>query len=216
MVQLIDLTMPFSPKVTQLDGHPPISMEPITTHAANGRSNTRVVFSIHTSTHIDAQYHFYENGETIDEVPLETLMGKTYLCDVRRVARPKMPLSVDDLKAGGLPDESELKGNRLLLYADWSASRWRGSDLYKGNPYLADETAHWLVGVGIAALALDFSVDGAAPYPCHQILLGAKIPLIENLINLDQIPTREFTLVALPLKVERGDGGPARVVAVIE
>ncbi len=208
--------MPFSPTVTPLADHPRISMEPITTHQQDGRSNTQVRFSIHTSTHIDSPYHFYDGATTIDQIPLETLVGKAYLCDLRQIAKPGLPLSVSDLKAGGVPAEEQLSGSRLVLFADWAAPRWQGPDLYRGNPYLADDTARWLVERGIAALALDFSVDGAAPYPCHQILLGAGIPLIENLINLNQIPTREFTLFALPLKVEGGDGGPARVVAVIE
>ena len=73
-----------------------------------------------------------------------------------------------------------------------------------------------MVEVGIVALAMDFSVDGAYPYPCHQILLGAGIPLIENLINLDQINRSEFTLMAFPLKIDGGDGAPARVLAAIE
>lgn len=215
-IKLIDLTMPFSPRVTPLEGHPRISMAPITTHERDGRSNTKVVFSIHTGTHIDAPYHFYKEGATIDQVPLETLVGKAYLCDLRQIARPGKPLSVSDLQAGGLPETRQLRGNRLVLYANWAAPRWQGPDLYQGNPYLAEDTARWLVDAGVAALALDFSVDSAAPYPCHQILLGAGIPLIENLVNLDQIPTREFTLIALPLKITGGDGGPARVLAVVE
>jgi kynurenine formamidase len=208
--------MPFSPKVTPLEGHPHIAMEPLTTHEQDGRSNTKVVFSIHTSTHIDSPYHFYADGTTIDQLPLEKFVGRAYLCDLRRVAKPGQALSVADLKAGGLPPEEQLRESRLVLFADWAASRWQGPDLYRGNPYLADDTARWLVDIDLAALALDFAVDGAYPYPCHQILLGAKIPLIENLINLDQIPKKEFTLIALPLKVEGGDGGPARVLAMIE
>jgi arylformamidase len=191
-------------------------MEPITTHERDGRSNTKVVFSIHTSTHIDAPYHFYAGATTIDQVPLETLVGKAYLCDLRAVAEPGRALSVADLQAGGLPPEEQLRGSRPVLFANWAGPRWNTPDLYHGNPYLANETAEWLVEAGIAALALDFSVDEAYPYPCHQILLGAGIPLIENLINLDQIPTREFTLIALPLRVEGGDGGPARVLAMVE
>ncbi len=214
-MKLIDLSMPFGPSVTPLEGHPHISMEPITTHERDGRSNTKVVFSIHTSTHIDSPQHFYADGPTIDQLPLEIFFGRAYLCDVRQVAVPGQPLSVADLQACNLPTGRTLRGSRLVLFADWAAPRWNGPDLYRGNPFLAEETAQWLVDVGIAALAMDFSVDGAYPYPCHQILLGAGIPLIENLVNLDQIPTQEFSLIAFPLKVEGGDGAPARVVALV-
>ena len=208
--------MPFSPAVTALEGHPNISMEPITTHKADGRSNTKIVFSIHTSTHIDSPQHFYSDGTTIDQMDLGIFYGKTYMCDLRQIAKPGHPLAIDDLKAGGLPNEDKLRNNRILMYADWAASRWTGPDLYKGNMYLSEETAHWLVGTGIVALAMDFSVDGHYPYPCHQILLAAGIPLIENLINIDQIGSAEFTMIALPLKIEKGDGAPARVLAITD
>ena len=109
--------MPFSPSVTALDGHPNISMEPITTHEADGRSNTKVVFSIHTSTHIDSPQHFYSDGTTIDQMELEIFYGKTYMCDLRQVAKPGQALTVEDLKAGGLPQEDKLRGNRILMYS---------------------------------------------------------------------------------------------------
>ena len=208
--------MPFSAAVTPLDEHPHISLSPITTHEADGRSNTKVVFSIHTSTHIDSPQHFYADGTTIDQMPLDIFYGKTFLCDLRQVAKPGQPLSIADMRAGGLPSDAELRGNRILMYADWAAPRWNGPNLYKGNMYLAEETAHWMVEVGIVALAMDFSVDGAYPYPCHQILLAAGIPLIENLINIDQIHTSPFTMIAFPLKIAGGDGAPARVLAVVE
>ena len=71
--------MPFSPSVTALEGHPNISMEPITTHKADWRSNTKIVFSIHTSTHIDSPQHFYSDGTTIDQMDLGIFYGKTYV-----------------------------------------------------------------------------------------------------------------------------------------
>ena len=208
--------MPFSPSVTPLDGHPRIAMEPITTHEADGRSNTKVVFSVHTSTHIDAPQHFYADGMTIDQMPLEILCGKTFVCDLRQIAQPGKALTVEDMQAGGLPPDDHLHGNRVLMHANWAAPRWKGPDLYKNNMYLDEETAHWFVNVGIVALVMDFSVDSVYPYPCHQIFLGAGIPLIENLINIDQITVSEFTLLAVPIKLEDGDGAPARVLAWID
>ena len=208
--------MPFSPSVTALEGHPDIYMEPITTHEDDGRSNTKVIFSIHTSTHIDSPQHFYADGTTIDQMDLNIFYGKTFMCDLRNIAKPGQPIAKEDLISGGLPSLKDLRGNRLLLYADWASTRWTGPNLYKGNMFLSKQTAHWLVDIGIVALAMDFSVDGHHPYPCHQILLGAGIPLIENLINLDKIASSEFTMIALPLKIEQGDGAPARVLAITD
>ncbi|GIS67503.1 MAG: hypothetical protein CM1200mP6_05710 [Anaerolineaceae bacterium] len=99
---------------------------------------------------------FYSDGTTIDQMDLGIFYGKTYVCDLRQIAKPGHPLTIDDLKAGGLPNEDKLRNNRMLMYADWAASRWTGPDLYKGNMYLSEETAHWLVSTGVVALAMDF------------------------------------------------------------
>lgn len=216
MTKLVDLTVPWGPDVQPLEGHPRISFKPITTHEVEKRSNTEVMFSIHTGTHIDAPYHFFPDGKSIAEVPLEVFIGPAILVDLREVARPGHEISVDELnEVGGLSEEL-IKGKRVVLWGDWAQHRWNTTDLYDNNPYLSQEAAEWLKDAGIVALGLDFAVDGAAPYPNHPILLGSEIPLIENLLNLNQINAREFTLIAFPLPVVGGDGSPARVVAKID
>lgn len=216
MTRLVDLTMTWGSEVQPLEGHPHITFEPITTHEVEKRSNTKVVFSIHTGTHIDSPYHFFPNGKTIEHMPLEIFFGPAILVDLRNIAKPGHEITLDELKTVGELTEDNVKGKRVILWGDWAKHRWNSDDLYNNNPYLSQEAAEWLRDSGIAALALDFAVDGAAPYPNHPILLGAEIPLIENLVNLDEIKAREFTLIAFPLPVAGGDGSPARVVAKID
>lgn len=211
---LIDLTMPFGPQTTPVPGHPHIRFEPIHTHEEHGRSNTLCTFSIHTGTHIDAPYHFYKNGATIDRIPLEVFIGPALRLDVREAARPGLALGLETLRDCGLPSQADLRGRRLVLWSGWAGERW-STDLYLNNPYLDEQAAKWLARSGIAALGLDFAVDRAEPYPNHLTFLGAGIVLIENLVNLERIPTAQFTLIALPLPVTGGNGGPARVVAEV-
>lgn len=216
LTRLVDLSMTWGRKVQPLEGHPQIAFEPITTHEKDKRSNTKVTFSIHTGTHIDSPYHFFPNGKTIEQLPLETFIGTAILVDLRGVAKPGHEITLNELKEEGELTKDNVEGKRIVLWGDWAEHRWNTPDLYKNNPYLSEEAAEWLRDSGIAALALDFAVDGAAPYPNHPILLGAEIPLIENLVNLNQIKSREFTLIAFPLSIEGGDGSPARVIAKID
>ncbi|WP_286886523.1 cyclase family protein [Aneurinibacillus sp. UBA3580] len=216
MTRLVDLTMPWGPEVQPLKGHPSITFTPITTHEVEKRSNTEVLFSIHTGTHIDSPYHFFSDGKTIEQIPLDVFIGPALLVDVREVAKPNHEITLDELKtAGGLTEEL-VQGKRLVLWGDWASKHWNSKELYENNPYLSQEAAMWLRDAGVVAVGLDFAVDGAPPYPNHPILLGSEIPLIENLVNLEAIHAREFTLIALPLPVVGGDGSPARVVAQID
>ncbi|MFC7392837.1 cyclase family protein [Scopulibacillus cellulosilyticus] len=216
MSRLVDLTMPWGTEVQPLEGHPRISFKPITTHEVEKRSNTEVVFSIHTATHIDSPYHFFSDGKSIAELPLETFIGPAILADLREIARPGHEISLEELKTVGGLSEELIRNKRVILWGDWACHYWNTPNLYKNNPYLSKEAAKWLRDSGIIALGLDFAVDGAPPYPNHPIFLGAEIPLIENLLNLDSINAKEFTLIAFPLPVVGGDGSPARVVAKID
>lgn len=213
--RLVDLTVPWGPQVQPLEGHPRIAFQPITTHAVELRSNTQVVFSIHTGTHIDAPYHFFPEGKTIDQMPLHLFMGPAVLLDLTPFGGRRQCITVDDIKSAG-GSASELAGRRAVLRTDWATRHWQEPDLYTGNPYLSEAAATWLRDAGVLALGLDFAVDAEFPYPNHYTLLGEDILLIENLIHLDQVRSREFTLVALPLKVVGGDGGPARAVAQVD
>lgn len=215
MPRYLDLTMPWGTDVQPLEGHPRITFSPITTHDFEGRSNTKVVFSIHTATHIDAPYHFYRDGRSIAEVPLEVLMGLAVVVDLTRFGASRHEITREELLSTGLTADA-VQGRRVLLRTDWAQAHWNLPDLFTGNPYLSKGAAEWLRDSGISALGLDFAVDGAHPYPNHYVFLGRGIPLIENLVHLDHIDRNPFTLVALPLPVVGGDGGPARVVAILD
>ena len=212
---LIDLTVPWGGEVQPLDGHPRIHFEPVTTHAKEGRSNTLVEFSIHTGTHIDSPYHFFPEAKTIDQMPLETFIGPAVVVDLTEFGTKRHAITLDNLVTAGV-EALALQGVRVLLRTDWATLHWNQPDLYTGNPYLAEDAAKWLADAGIVALGLDFAVDSEFPYPNHYVFLGREILLMENLINLGQVGNDPFTLIALPLRVVGGDGGPARVVAMLE
>ncbi|TMJ08297.1 MAG: cyclase family protein [Bacillati bacterium ANGP1] len=220
-MHLIDLTIPWGPEVEPVPGHPHIYDVPIHHHELHGLSTSYATFSIHTGTHIDAPYHFIKDGLTIDRVPLEWLNGPAVLVDLRSQARPGQPFTVDAVQAAA--GDADLRDRRAVLWSGWAQAKWNDRAFYRDNPYLSNEAAQWLVRTGVRALGVDFAVDGGPPkppgqpkYPVHLITLGADVCLIENLINLNQIGRRHFTLLAMPVPVKNGNGGPARVAAWVD
>jgi kynurenine formamidase len=221
MTRIIDLTITIEPDTGVVIDHPAVRLEPIHTHEAYGRANTHLSFSLHTGTHVDAPYHFDAKGVGVDEVPLERLIGRATKLDLRAIAEPKTAITVEDLRrAPGFA--APLTGRIVILHTGWVKAAFGKPHYYRDNPYLAVETAQWLATQEIAALAVDHSIDRyegpprPGDFPNHRLLLGRGIPFIEHLYNLDLVPQSDFQLIALPIKVRGADGGPARVIAVLD
>ena len=223
MTELIDLTLTLgSDRVAPVPGLIGVCTEPLHTHESHARSNTKLTLATHIGTHVDAPFHFHADGVTVDNMPLERYMGPALLLDLRQTAQSLTPLSVADLQqAGGMPDA--VRDKIVVLFTGWAAAESGGVRFYSQGPYLSNEGAAYLADNGVNAVAVDFPIDKhpATPqstihdFPVHRLLLGQGIPLIENLINLDQLAGREFELWALPIKLLDGDGAAARAVARI-
>ena len=143
-------------------------------------------------------------------------MGPALLLDLGQSAKSKTPISVADLEqAGATPDA--VKDNIVVLFTGWAHNESGNQGFYSDGPYLSTEGAGYLARHNVNAVAVDFPIDKHPPtpqstmsdFPVHRLLLGLGIPLIENLINLDQLVGHNFELWALPLKLKGGDGrGP--------
>ncbi|MFQ5795086.1 MAG: cyclase family protein [Candidatus Bipolaricaulia bacterium] len=210
------MSLTHSPQVTPVPGNPELQLTPLRTHEKDGFSSTLMTTPVHLGTHMDAPYHFVRNGRTIDQIPVSTFFTRAYLCDIRERVRPRNEITMADLEICGVPSPEELAGKALILYSGWAQEMWEHADFYTNNPCLAEETSRWLAETGLVMLGVDFAVDAETPYPNHQILLGASVLLVENLVNLDQIGADEFDLIALPVKIAGGDGGLTRAVAVLK
>lgn len=218
---LVDLTMTITTDMTPVTGHPPVEFRPIDTHEKNNKSNTWMAFSIHScGTHLDAPYHFYANGMTVDEIPLEKLIGPGVRLDVRHRGIPGAAVTVEDLKGAAEAAGGSLRDHIVILHSGWG-SRYRQPDYYGNNPYVATDAARWLVEQGIRIVGLDMPSGRGAGGPLekgtsretHGTFLGAGVFMLENLTNLEALPLSGFEVMVFPLKIYRGDGAPARVVA---
>lgn len=212
MPRIIDVTLPVRPGMLTYPGDPEVTIERISDMSSGDVSNLSIVsMSTHTGTHVDPPIHFVQDGATIDELPLERLVGEALVVDVRGIGT----IGARELEALELPADVE----RLLFLTDWSARWAEPSPAFpKSVTGLSVEGARWLIARGVLLVGTDFiSIESAddATFPVHRALLGANIAIVEGL-DLREAPPGRYVLWCLPLKIHAGDGGPARVVLVAD
>lgn len=219
-MSVIDLTRDLGAATGALvPGHPSVEYDEFHNHEEHGRTNATLSFSIHSFTHIDPPYHFVKDGKTIDEVALERLMAPGYVLDLREAStegKPILPSDLPELEPG------ILAGRIVILRTGWGEKAFERPDYYTSGPYLSEELAKFFVAEDILAVGLenppDYFEPGSSPCPgdapVHRTLLGNEVLLIENLTNLGMITTPDPYIMALPIKLYKGCGGPARVIAL--
>lgn len=187
----------------------------------------------HGGTHLDSPIHFYEKGETVDELPLSKLTGNAVVVDVSEKALNDRDYLIDSVAV--LDWElvnGKIQENTMVLFRTGYGQFYPDREGYFGTaktgveaipelhfPGIQPETAEWLAkarkvkAVGLDTPSLDYgqSKDFAA----HQRLMENQIPGFENMANLDQLPATGIYVVALPMKIKGGSGGPLRVIATV-
>lgn len=194
-------------------------------------SSYRYSAAEHGGTHLDAPIHFAERGWTNDQIPLASLVGPAAVIDVTSRVQPDYLLTVADLTAWEAQHGQIPKGAILLVRTGWDA-RYQDRTAYLGTalrgpdavaqlhfPGVSAEAAQWLAdNRTIAALGIDTpSIDygQSADFRAHVILYGKNIPGFENVANLAALPPAGSYVMALPMKIEGGSGGPLRIVAFV-
>lgn len=187
----------------------------------------------HGGTHLDAPIHFAADKPTAEEVPLDRLVGEAAVVDVTAACAqdPDFLVSVADLRAWEEQHQRQLVDVILLLRTGWS-KRWPDRATYLGTkragpeavaelrfPGLAPEAARWLVeqraikAVGIDTASIDYG--RSTHFESHVALCGHSVPIFENVTQLEALPAQGAWIVALPMKIAEGSGGPLRLVAFV-
>jgi len=188
----------------------------------------------HGGTHIDAPIHFAEGKQSVEQIPLENLIGEAIKIDVsaKSANNPDYLVSVEDFQAWETQENLQIPvGSIILLYTGYEnyypdklkylGTDQRGEEAVKllHFPGLSPKAAQWLVDHrSIKAIGLDTpSIDygQSQTFDAHVILLSANIPAFENLTNLKSLPAKDFEVIALPMKIKGGSGGPLRIVAKV-
>ncbi|HCA84573.1 MAG TPA: metal-dependent hydrolase [Streptomyces sp.] len=187
------------------------AMSPETDPAGVGRTFSDLQIFPHNGTHVESGFHFYENGAKIDEVPLETFVGRVVIADLSD-HRDLDPVTGDELEKA-VRDVWQA-GDRLLIRTD-HPNRYLGREDYWGKPpYLTLSSADWMVENGVALVGTDCITERPDDRSgqVHRRLLAANIPILENIQNLDQITSQVAQLMALPVKISGVEAAPARAV----
>jgi kynurenine formamidase len=187
----------------------------------------------HGGTHIDAPIHFAEGRKSVDEIPLSQLIAPAIKIDVSNKASANRDyrITVEDFTSwesenGQIPDGS------IVLLETGFGRHWPDRVKYLGTdkrgpegvaelhfPGLHHEAAQWLVenrkisAVGLDTASIDYGQTQT--FDSHVILMTHNIPAFENVANIEQVPKSGAQIVALPIKIKRGSGGPLRIVAFV-
>ena len=210
----IDLSHPLSTDTPSFPGDPPIDIEVVDSRDAPSTEGemhlncSRLGISTHCGTHIDAPYHFYSDGKTIDSVPLDQCNGQACAADLGTLA-PNTSITPQMLA----PWETDIRRTRRLLLNSGWYRHWNQEDYFDRHPVLTGETARWLVQCGLQLIGVDFPSLDHPPCPAHVEILGAGVLIVENLTNLDVLPGGDVEFLCLPLALVGRDGSPVRAVA---
>lgn len=163
-----------------------------------------------TGTYVDSPFHRFADGIDLAELPLTSLVNL-----------PAVVVRVTDV--GSAIDTAHLQGvavagKAVLIHTGW-ARHWRTDQYFEGHTYLTEAAAIYLRDQGAALIGIDsYNIDDIRDgrRPVHTTLLGANIPIVEHMTNLDQLPAQGFRFHAAPVKIKNFGTFPVRAYAVVE
>jgi arylformamidase len=208
MIKYIDISLPVMPYMHHWPGSEQVKI--IKNHdleEGDVATDSSIFMNLHTGTHVDAPSHFVHHGNTIDEVPLDVMLGSVL---VIKIPGKVKEITADILSSIDIPENTE----RLLLQTS-NSEIWRENDsqFYEDYTALVKDGAEWLVEKGIKLVGIDYLsiqrfADGSE---VHQILLSSNIVIIEGL-DLSDVDTGLYQLYCMPLKLQGLEAAPARVL----
>ena len=183
----------------------------------------------HCGTHVDAAIHFNPGGQPVDEIPLADLYGPAVILDFSDKAA-NADVSPVDVRAG-LERVGGLGDTRIVLIRSGRSKLWGRPEYHHDMLNMTPQTTEWLIGQGARVLGTDacvWEVDqasrpenlgrrmaGTDRFPSHALQRRYDFLILENLANLDQVPTSHFLFVGLPLRLVGGSGSPIRAAAIL-
>ncbi len=226
-MKLVDLSLELYDGFQSHGAHARTTVMDFVTHAfsaprysppCRGFATKLLIASDHAGTHVDAPYHFIEDGPTIERVPPETLLGPAVVLDVTPYLTAGEPATAATLARVCAEEKRSVERDSIALIRVWKG-QWGEPGFHEAKGL--DETgARWLLDRGVKAMGIDlpyFEADlSDMRRPVHMLVLGRGVPIIENLVNLDQIGRSRFTFIGLPLRIKGATGSPIRAVAVLD
>lgn len=216
MRRIIDLSHPVDESTQSYPGDPQPSFTPVATIAAEGFNLLHVSMGSQSGTHVDAPYHFRDDGRRISDIEPERFVGPAVVADVtgkaprERITRTDLDSIADALGPGRI----------LVLHTGWD--RHYRTAAYYDHPFLDAEAARWVLDTGVRTIATDTInpdetvLDGPQPegFPVHHLVAAAGGIIAENLTNLAAVDFPDPVVSLLPVRLTGADGAPVRAVAM--
>jgi arylformamidase len=208
VTRIHDISVPIRTGGLVYPGNPTIEIELQQAVAKGAGANVSFVhFGSHTGTHADAAKHFFDNGQTVDQIPLERLIGPAILV---RFGDDLPSVGARELEAAGID------GHKRVLLHTKNSALLRAREFQKDYTFLAPDGAQFLVDAGVELVGIDYlSIEQfhSGHHKTHRTLLDKSVVILEGL-DFSSVAPGVYDLVCLPLRLEGCDGAPARAVLI--
>lgn len=205
---IYDISIGLSDQTPVYGGDPKIEITPICRISRGAGANVSAMrLGSHSGTHVDPPYHFVDGGKTVDELPMDVLVGECLVCPIE----DSPVIGTAELEAADIPE-----GTERILFRTRNSRMWSETEFRTDYTYLDPEAAAWLVEQGIKLVGIDYlSIDKfkSGTHATHHKLLESGIVVVEGL-DLSAVPGGMYMLACLPLKIIGGDGAPARAILI--
>ncbi|MCE2508923.1 MAG: cyclase family protein [Nitrosopumilaceae archaeon] len=214
-MRLLDLTLDIYEDLPVFPGTPPVRMLPWNMLQHDGYNSEMLFLSSHVGTHMDAPYHFCDDGLRIHQIPMERLAGEAALLETRR--GPNGRITRQDIAEWEAGHHTIARGSAVVFRTGWHDHLGR-DDYFAANPGLSEDAAEYLAARGVGLVGTDSpSIDAgdAGSFPAHHILARSGAVNVENLANLERLEGESFRYVMLPLRIRDATASPVRAAAVL-
>jgi arylformamidase len=206
--RIYDISVPIRSGGIVYPGNPEIDITLQQAVAKGAGANVSAIrFGSHTGTHADASRHFFDDGQPVDQIPLDRLIGPALLVSFPDSVRA---IGAADLKA------HDLRGRTRILLRTRNSALLSQKQFAPDYTYLAPDGAEYLVDKGVELVGIDYlSIEQfhSGHHRTHRTLLAKSVVILEGL-DLSAPPPGEYQLICLPLRIEGCDGAPARAVLI--
>ncbi|MDR0911461.1 MAG: cyclase family protein [Methanobrevibacter sp.] len=217
-MKYIDLTRKLKNNILEYPGDPKFKLKAI--NDKNSDYNlSKIETGLHIGTHIDAPYHYIENGKKINEIKLEKLIGKSTILNFKNKDKISKEINLEDLKivSTNIKNSKNCKTNKnenlgeiAILKTGWS-NNWKKENYFTENYYLSKDFANYLIENEINGICIDGpSVDKFENNKIHKLFLKNNIWIVENITNLNHLRKNSYFGYVIPLNID-AEASPVRV-----
>lgn len=224
-MKIVDLSVLLYDGLTSFPSHPKVIMMDFETREKSkaryvapceGFASKVFMMSDHGGTHMDAPYHFFDDGLTIEDIPLDATMGEAVLIDLSD-KDPNQPVTREMVEFKVKENELVIKKGDIVFFRCWSGG-WQ-EDGYFDCKSLDGSVADWVVENKIKAIGLDLpnaDINENMRRDVHLKLLSRNILIMENIVHLENLTKNRFYFMGTPLNLKGMTGSPIRALAVEE